>query len=158
MRVVAVAELFHALLQVARVAVLGGLALADARRLANPFVGEELEVNHVLPELLAEQDDRDLLHPLSLSQCQGVEQFVECSKPAGHGDKSVCHFGHQGFAFMHGVDNPQILKMSEGNFFIDQNLRDNADNVPVSTNHRVGNFTHQTDVASTIDKGDTMFS
>jgi hypothetical protein len=48
--------------------------------------------------------------------------------------------------------------MGKGNFFIDQNLRDNADNVPLSINHRVGNFTHQADVAATIDKGDTLFS
>jgi hypothetical protein len=58
---------------------------------------------------------------------------------------------------MHGVNNPQILKMGESNFFFDQYLWDNADNVPASANHGVGDFSHQADVAAAIDKRDIAF-
>ena len=36
-----------------------------------------LEVDHLLPELAAEDDDGNLLHPLCLAKRQRVEQFVQ---------------------------------------------------------------------------------
>ena len=83
--------------------------------------------------------------------------FLERSEPAGHGDKPARQFCHQRFAFMHGVYNPQILQISESNFLFDQNLRDDADNIAVFANHGVGDLTHQADVASAIDEGNTTF-
>ena len=37
------------------------------------FVGQELEIDHLLPEFSPEDDNRDVLHAIGLTQCQGVE-------------------------------------------------------------------------------------
>ena len=53
------------------------------------FVGQELEVDDLLPVLAAEEDDRDVLHAAGLAQRERLEQFVERAEAAGKHDQGL---------------------------------------------------------------------
>ena len=45
--------------------------------------GQRLEVDHLVPELLAEQQQRDALHAARLDQRQRFEELIERAEAAG---------------------------------------------------------------------------
>ena len=51
------------------------------------LVGQTLEIDQVGPVLFAVQNDRDVLHPISLTERERVEQLVECAESARKNDQ-----------------------------------------------------------------------
>ena len=53
------------------------------------FVRKELEVEDSFPIILAEDDDRDFLHPSGLTQRENLKQFIERAVAAGKDDERL---------------------------------------------------------------------
>src|SRR3546814_12042381 len=54
------------------------------------FIGKRLEIDHPVPELLTEKQDRNRLHLARLDQCQRFEGFVDCKIGRASCRERVC--------------------------------------------------------------------
>ena len=76
--------------------------------------------------------------------------FIKRAKPARHDDESISDFVHHIFAFMHCINDMQIVQAAMRNFYIIKEFRDNPGCMPVCGNDCIGNFAHQAAFAAAI--------
>src|SRR3546814_6125263 len=76
------------------------------------FIGKRLEIDHPVPELLTEKQDRNRLHLARLDQCQRFEGFVEFTKAAGN--HRQCARAHLTMNLAQGAVMERTEERSEG--------------------------------------------
>jgi len=83
---------------------------------------------------------------------EDLAEFFQGAEAAGQRDKTIGKLGHEGFAFVHRIDDAQILDAAMRQFAGDEGLRDHSDNVPSPAQHCISHRAHQPDVTTAIDK------
>ena len=70
----------------------------------------------------------------------------------GQRDEPVRQLRHQRLALVHRADDAQIAEPGVADLQIHQCLRDHADDLATVSQYRVGEHTHQSDVAAAVDE------
>src|SRR6185312_6734170 len=82
------------------------------------------------------------------------EHFFEGPKASGKNEESVRALRHQRLACMHGAGDMEFRYALMRDFKVDQNVWDDADDVPVGREHCIRDRAHQADLRPTIDEAD----
>jgi hypothetical protein len=90
-------------------------------------------------------------------QLQGLpgedfEHFLECTVAAGEDQEGVGPLGHEGFAGVHGVGNVELGDALMGDFEVDEDVGDDADDVAAGGEGGVGHCAHEAGVAAAVDE------
>ncbi len=87
-----------------------------------------------------------------LAPGEDFAEFLESSETAGEGDEAVGEFSHEGFAFVHGIDDAEVGEFDFSEFFFDEELGDDADDFAAVVDDGIGDAAHESDVASAVDE------
>lgn len=85
---------------------------------------------------------------------KNLEEFLEGAEAAGKDEEGVGEFSHEAFTGVHGVDDMQFLHALVGDFLVDEDVRDDADDAAVLGKGRIGDCAHETDVRTAVDQAD----
>ena len=89
-----------------------------------------------------------------LRPSQDFQDFLEGAEAAGQGDEGILLLGHQRLAFVHGVDDVQVLQVEVYDFAGDERLRGMTPvTLPPPARHGVRENAHQTDAVHRQKRG-----
>ncbi len=153
---------------------------ADARRAyLNPEEGEGFldgvgdEENgalavgeHALFDAVVEEGEQGVVEAVGVEQKDGLgvefegvpgedfEEFFERAEAAGEGDEGAGALADEGLAGVHGVGDVEFSEGGVGDFKVDQDRRDDADDAAAGVERGFGDGLHEADVGAAVHHAD----
>ena len=96
------------------------------------------------------EDAHGLVVVAELPPSPDFEQLFERADPAGNRQESLGAVGHQRLAFVHGVDDVQLVAQQIGVFLVDQRMGNHTDHAPAGLLSGLRDDTHHAALAAAI--------
>ncbi len=104
-------------------------------------------------EVAIDVEQRDgLVMKAELRPSKSFKEFVERAETAGQGEEGLGDFVHERLAVVHGFDDMEAAESGVGDLFVNERLRDDANDVPAGGKSGVGEGAHQTDAGAAVDE------
>lgn len=88
---------------------------------------------------------------------EDLEHLLHGSEAARKDEEGIGTLGHEGFASMHGVDDVEFGAAVIGDLFVDEDVRNDADDAAAAIDGCLRDGVHEADISATVDEADVAF-